>query len=184
MINAPRCSVLHRIEIYTNFIESFVEALYANWTSPLPSSKVNDATLPLLSDMLNATCTYLNLYDNDIFLRGLLSIGYNKMLVRMIMTTPTLVFGPGPGQATCHPMVSSLLTHVRSDCNQTFCAVPTTCTYLGHEAIIAQSDLWQYDFICICGQSLCNELLLWLRSGQFNRVGLCELGFRLYWLVC
>ena len=176
-------SDLHWIKIYSNFIESFVEALYANLTSPLPSFKVNDATLPLLSDMLNTTCTHFNPYGKGIFLRGLLPAGYNKLLVRMIMTTPTFVFGPGPGQDTCHPMISTLLTHVRSDCNQTFCAVPTTCNYLGNEATVTQLDLWQYNFICICDQSVCNELLLWLRSGQFNRVGLCELSIKLYWLV-
>ena len=163
--------------------ESFAEALFTNWTSLLPNTK-----LAMLSDTIITTCAHLNLYGKDILLRGQLSIGYNRLGVRMIMTTHYFMFSPGPGQAICHQMLSSLMTHERSDCDQSFCAVPTTCNYLGNKVITTQPNLWQYDFICICGQPICNEILLWLRpnymEGQFNSVSLCEFGFRLYWLVC
>ena len=91
------------------------------------------------------------------------------------------------GQAICHPMTSSLMTHRRFACNQTVCAVPTTCRYIGSQAISTAPILWEYDFICVCGQAVCNELLLWLRpdsvESQFNRVDLCEVGVRSIWLA-
>ena len=153
----------------------------------MQSSEALETTLPLLSDMLSTTCIYLDLFNKDILLRGQLSIGYDSLFVMMIMKTHTSLFGPRPGQAKCHPKLSLLMTHVRSDCNQTFCDVPTTCRFIGNETISTQPILMQYNFICSCGQPVCSELLLWLRSEsvirQLNQICLCEIRVRPYWLA-
>ena len=159
--------------------------LFMNWTALLPGSIDMEPTLSLVSDIFNSTCAQLDLNDKDILLRGQLIGNYNSLMVTMIMTN-SIAFGPEPRRGTCHPRPSSLLTHLGSGCNQSFCTVPTTCHYIGKDAISSDPTLWQYDFSCFCGQPACNELLLWLRpdsmQGQLNRIGLCEI--RAFWFGC
>ena len=181
------CNFLYNMKVCPDVITSFAVGLPTlNWTSLLPSSDVPEATLHLVSDLLNTTCAQLDLDKGDVQLLGQLNGDFNSLLVTLTMAT-TIAFGPGPGQTTCHPMTSSLLTHQRFACNQTFCAVPTTCRYIGYKVIPTASTLWEYEFICVCGQAFCNELLLWLRpgsvGGQPNRVQLCEVSVRFVWFV-
>ena len=155
-----------------------------NWTSLVPTLNAPETTLPLMSDLLNTTCVHLNLNDRDVHLRGLLTVTFSRMIVKLTMAN-SIAFGPGPDRANCHPMTSSLMTHQRSACNQTFCAVPTACSYTGNKAISTDPCLWEYDFVCACSQFVCNELILWLRSerGQLNRVDLCEVGVWSIWFM-
>ena len=160
----------------------FAEASHIwNWTSILPEPKPLETTLPQVSDRLNDTCAQLDLNVRDVQLRGQSVTGYSSLLVTITMKT-AFAFGPGPGQPTCHPMPSSLLAHLGSDCDQTFCDVPTTCRYLGDNTTSTPETYWHYDFICVCGQPVCNELVLWLRSGSVqgspDRVTLCEVHAR------
>ena len=161
-----------------------VALLVRNWTALPQISKDLETTLSLVSDMLNSTCDQLEFNDRDILLRGQLNGNYCSLKVMMTMTN-YFAFGPELSITTCHPRPSSLLTHLGSGCNQTFCAVPTTCRYLGKEPISTYPILWQYDFNCKCAQPACLELLLWLRldsiQGQLNRIGLCEI--HVFWLV-
>ena len=156
-----------------------VALLAWSWTSLLPTPCIQETTQPLVSDLLNSTCSQLNFDDRDIYLRGRFTGTFHILFVTLTTTT-SLAFGPGPGQASCHPMTSSLMTHQRSVCNQTFCVVPTTCHYTGKKVISTVPTLWEYDFSCVCGQAWCNELWLWLWAdsvqGQVNRVNICEVG--------
>ena len=135
-------------------------------------------------DLLNSTCVQLYDDNGDVHLRGQLSGTFNSLLVSLTFAT-SMAFGPGPGQATCHLMTSSLMTHQRSDCNQTVCSVPTACRYTGIKSISTAPILWEYDFICACGQAWCNELLLWLRPnsvhGSLKSFELCEVGVGFPW---
>ena len=171
--------------MFTNVILSSAAVfLVFNWTSLVPISNAPEITLPLMSDLLKVTCAQLELDARDVYLRGQLSGNFSSLKVKL--TTATSVsFGPGPNQTTCQPMTSSLMTHQRSACNQTFCAVPTACSYTGNKAISTDPIYWEYDFICACSQSVCNELLLWLRpvQGQHNRVELCEVDVWSLWFV-
>ena len=156
----------------------FAEASHIwNWTSILPEPKPLETTLPQVLDRLNDTCAQLDLNVGDVQLRGQSATEYSSLLVTITMKT-AIAFGPGPGQPTCHPMPSSLLAHHGSYCDQTFCDVPTTCRYLGNKGTPTSPPYWHYNFICVCGQPVCNELVLWLRSGSvqgsFDRVTLCE----------
>ena len=170
----------------SRFFTVGLPVLTSNWTSLLPSSNVLETTLHLVSDLLNATCAQLDLNNADVHLRGQLTGTFDTVLVMLTMAT-SVAFGPGPGQATCHPMTSSLLTHQRSACNQTFCVIPAACRYIGYKAISPLPILWEYEFICVCDQAWCNELLLWLRpasvQGKLNRVQLCEVSVGFIWFV-
>ena len=153
----------------------------ANW-----SSRYLNTAFYLMSDMLNVTCAHFDLFDEGVLLRGRLTEDFDSLLVTITMAT-SISFGPSLGQPTCHPMPSSLLTHQESGCNQTFCALPTTCRYLGNEAFSTVSTLWQYDFVCPCSQPACNELLLWFHRGSLqgtsNIISLCEVEVRPLWLL-
>ena len=157
-----------------------------NWTTLLPNSNITETTLPLVSDLLNETCVQIDLYGGDVHIRGQFTGSFKSLNVSLTMAT-SIAFSPGSNQATCHLMTSTLMTHQRSDCNQVYCAVPIGCSYRGHKAISVAPILWEYDFICVCGQAWCNELLLWLRSdsvqGQFNRVDLCEVDVGFVWFA-
>ena len=159
--------------------------LFIKWTVLPPGSEDLEPTLSLVSDIFNSTCAQLDLNDKDILLRGQLIGNYSSLMVTVIMTN-SVACGPESRRGTCHPMPSSLLTHLGSGCNQSFCTVPTTCHYLGKDTIWSDPTLWQYDFSCACGQPACNELLLWLHpdsmQGQLNMIGLCEI--QALWLVC
>ena len=175
------------MNVCADVITSFAVGLPTlNWTSVLASSNVSDTTLHLVSDLRNVTCAQIDLDNGDVQLRGELNGNFNSLLVMLTIAT-TIAFGPGPDQATCHPITSSLLTHQRSDCNQTFCAVPAACRYIGYKAVSTAPTLWEYEFICVCGQAWCNELLLWLRpdsvQGQRNRAHLCEVSVVFIWFV-
>ena len=156
-----------------------------NWTSLVPILNAPETTLPLISAPLNKTCAQLNLNDRDVHLHGVVTGTFSKVIVKLTIAT-SVAFGPGPGQITCHPMTSSLMTHQRSACNQTFCAVPTLCSYTGNKAILTDPTLWKYYFVCACSQLFCNELLLWIRpvKAQLNRVDLCEVSVWSIWFVC
>ena len=136
--------------------------------------------------MLNTSCAQLDLADRDVHLRGQLTGTFNSLLVSMTMAT-SMTFGPRPGQVTRHPITSSLLTYQRSACNQTVCVVPATCSYTGNKVISTTPTLWEYDFVCICGQAWCNELLIWFHPtsvhGQLNSVALCEVGLLSTWFM-
>ena len=161
----------------------FAEGLRAeNWTSLLPSSDDWEPTLHMVSDDLNTTCTQLDLSGGEVLLRGQLSLDMNSLHVTMIMGS-SVAFGPGP---VCQPMASSLLIQRQSDCGQNFCVIPATCHYLGNTVISTDPTLWQYDFICICGQPVCMELLLWLRVDSAHDrvnhpVNLCAIVARPWW---
>ena len=156
-----------------------------NWTSLFPSPVVLETACHLMSGMIGRNCAELNLHDGDVLLRGQLTGTYNTLLVTITMAT-FISFGPGPGQPACHPMTSSMLTHHESGCSLAFCAVPTTCRYLGNKAVSRISTLWQYDFFCVCTQPVCNELLLWFHQDsvqdQLNMVSLCEVDVSPLWL--
>ena len=167
------------MQIYSNVIIYFAVALSVEkWTPIETKTGLPETTLPLVSDMNITTCAHVGLNEGDIILRGELSADYTNLLVTVTMATNT-TFGSRPGQHTCHPRPSSLLTHVGSHCNQTFCAVPTRCNYVDKEVISTEPNLWQYDFSCACGQHVCRELLLWLRPDSvhdhFHQVGVCEI---------
>ena len=126
--------------------------------------------MPLISDLLNNTCAQLNLNDRDVHLHGVLTRTFSRVIVKLTIAT-SIAFGPGPCQTTCHPMTSSLMTHQRSACNHSFCAVPTLCSYTGNKAILTDPTLWEYDFVCACSQLVCNELLLWIRPVKVSLTG-------------
>ena len=157
----------------------------ANWTLLVSSSRAWKTTLHLLSDMDDTTCAQLDRSDRDVFIRGQLSINYNSLRVTMIMKS-SMMFAPGPGQHVCHPGASSLLLHQRSGCRQNICTIPTTCRYHGNKVISVVPSLLQYEFICVCGQLVCNELFIWVRPGsvhdQIDQVILCEVGVRALWI--
>ena len=160
-----------------------VSGLAWNWTTVLPRPSF---PLPQVLDLLNSTCVQLDDDKRDVHLRGQLSGTFNSLLVSLTFAT-SMAFGPGPGQATCHPMTSSLMTHQRSDCNQTVCAIPTACRYTGIKSISIAPNLWAYDFICVCHQAWCNELLLWLRPNSVHGIPkgiqLCEVEVSFWWFV-
>ena len=157
-----------------------------NWTSLPPSTKVPETVMSLVSDTRHETCAPLDLHDGNVLLRGQVTGEYKHLFVKITMAT-SVVFGPGPSQAICYPMSSSLLTHLDSGCGQSFCDVPTTCRYLYNKVISTDPTFWQYDFSCVCGQALCSELLLWFRpdtvDGPINLVGLCEVDVKPQWIV-
>ena len=184
LVTLITCYFSIQYEVCAEVITSFSVGLpILNWTFVLPISNISDTTLHLVSDLPNATCAHLDLDDGDVHLRGQLTGTFNSLLVTLIMATSSAAFGPGPGQTSCHTTTSSLLTHQRSACNQTICAVPTVCSYTGNEAI--STALWEYEFLCVCGHAICNELLLWLRpeEGQLNRVQFCEVTVGFVWFA-
>ena len=153
-----------------NLKMSFVEGLRAeNWTSIVPSPNDWEPTLPIVSDDINTTCAQLDLSGGEVLLRGQLSLDYNSFHVIMIMKS-SVALGPGH---VCQPMASSLL--IQRQCGLNFC-MPTVCRSLGNSVISTDSTLWQYEFSCVCGESVCRELLLWLRpdsvTGALKRVSL------------
>ena len=166
---------------------SFTVALLAsNWTSLLPSSNIPE-TLPLMSDFLSATCVRIDFRGGDVHLRGQLTGNVNNSLHVTLTMATSIAFGPGPGQANCHPMTSSLLIHQRTACNQTVCAIPTACRYICNKVISTVPALWEYDFICVCDQAMYNELMLWLRpdaiQDQPNGIDLCEISVWSIWFI-
>ena len=185
LYNVVRTFSLTLGEVCSNFILLFVGTSKWNWASILLNPKPLETTLLQVSDGRIPSCAELDLNVGDVQLRGQSAVqsgdqsatDYSSLLVTITMKT-AIAFGPGPGQPTCHPIPSSLLAHHGSDCDQTFCDVPTTCRYLGDNTTSTPETYWHYDFICVCGQPVCNELVLWLRSGSvqgsFDRVTLCE----------
>ena len=178
---------MHFLILWSIVTFSFLVVAFSvgNWTFVLPSPVGQETPLHLVSDMYSMTCADLSSNGEDLLLRGHFTRTYNSLLVTVTMST-SVAFGPGPGQPTCHPMSSSLLTHQRSDCNQIFCDIPTPCRYLGNTTVSTILTQWQYDFLCLCGQPVCNELLLWFHRdsvmGQLNMVSICEVDVRHLWI--
>ena len=108
-------------------------------------------------------CTQFGFYEGDIILRGGFSVNYISLRVTINMAT-YLTLGVHLDQPNCHPMPDCWHTRDLAVTKPSVLnAEPTTCRYPGNEVISEAPPLWQFNLNWVCDQSMCNELLLWLR---------------------